>query len=47
MGIRVKGEASNVKINDTEFLDIKMEKVGTPNRADDSVEIKENAESKD
>tara|TARA_R110000744_G_scaffold324616_1_gene430416 strand:+ start:369 stop:512 length:144 start_codon:yes stop_codon:yes gene_type:complete len=36
MGTRVKGEASTVVVNDTVFLDIQMDKVGTPNSANDN-----------
>ena len=36
MGTRVKGEATPVVINDTVFVDIQMNKVGTPNSANDN-----------
>ena len=36
MGIRVKGEPTPTKVNNTDFLDIQMEKVGTPNSANDT-----------
>lgn len=49
MGTRVKGESTPVVINDTVFVDIQMEKVGTPNSANDNPapEVIPNAQSQD